>query len=180
MQIDSSNSDIYSILNSLNSQYQDLATEYTNATGSTKTSSTSSDSDSDGDTDTERETYGVSLLEYMDDTSYDSFTRATEGLDDSVKQRFATALQIFTSTYSNATNAGINNTQTLLSADNEDDSDIGNLLGSSTLLKVAQFSMTEGSDILQKMATGSGESMQDLMGRLASALQSGSGINYSG
>lgn len=177
----SSNNDIYSIFNTLNNQYQDLTSAYTDAaSGATSAASTEEGGESTDESEEERETYGLSLLEYMDDESYESFTRATDGLDDATKERFASALQIFTGSYASATSGGFSSMQTLLNADADDEDGIGSLLGSSTLLKITQYSMREGSEILAKMATGSGESMQDLMVRLKNALSSGSGIDYSG
>jgi len=139
------------------------------------------DSDTEEDTKTKRETYGTSLLEMMDEESYDAFSRATKDMSDAEKKQYATSLELFSYNYISAT-TGLGGQSATLSLANigEGDEDISSLIGSSFMLKASSFGMNEGQEMLKKMGDVNGESMFDFIGRFKNALLSKQGINISG
>jgi hypothetical protein len=124
----------------------------------------------------ERENFGAPLLSLMNEDEYNGFLRATKGLDDATKSRYATSLQMFSATFINATTNGTNGMSLLNSKDTDS---LESIIGQSAMLRVSEFSIREGADVLKNMA-GENENMLDFMQRIKNALSSGKGIDVSG
>jgi len=123
----------------------------------------------------ERKNYGSQLLKMMDDESYEAFERATKGLDEGQKERYAASLQVFSYSYiSSVTGLGEKPSLSLLTQEGGDDE---GLLGSSFMLKVSSYHLKEGANILKSMSDTSGESMFSFMSRFQNAMLSGNGID---
>ncbi|MFP4333343.1 MAG: hypothetical protein ACLFQJ_08580 [Campylobacterales bacterium] len=173
MQIDNS---LNSILNNplLNNQ-QNSPQNITTKEAQKPAEATSSESKTEESSEEKREDFGVPLLNLMNEEEYNSFLRATKEQDDSTKSRYANSLQMFSATFINATTNSSNGMSLL----NDQDSSLESLLGDSAMLKISEFSIREGADILKNMA-GENENMLDFMQRLKNALSSGKGIDVAG
>lgn len=173
MQIDNSISQLLnnSILNNKNSNQNPLIEE----TPKPATSNSTKETTESENKEEKRDDFGSPLLNLMSEDEYNSFLRATKEQDDSTKSRYANSLQMFSATFINAT-TNSNNGMSLL---NDQDSSLESLLGDSAMLKISEFSIREGADILKNMA-GENENMLDFMQRLKNALSSGKGIDVAG
>lgn len=123
----------------------------------------------------DRKNYGSQLLKIMDDESYEAFERATKGLDEGQKERYATSLQMFSYSYIGAT-TGLSQKPSLSLLSQEGSNDEG-LIGSAFMQKVSSYHLKEGANILKNMSDASGESMFSFMSRFQNALFSQSGID---
>lgn len=175
MQIDSSLNSIFNnpLLNNNQANSQNVST--TETKNATQKSESQTDSSSESEKES-REDFGVPLLNLMNEDEYNGFLRATKNLDDATKSRYATSLQMFSATFINATT---NSSSGMSLLNSQDDNSLENIIGRSAMLRISEFSIREGADVLKNMA-GENENMLDFMQRLKNALSSGRGIDVSG
>lgn len=133
--------------------------------------------ESESEDSTERETYGLKSLEFMSEEEYAGFERATAEMSESEKRRHAQSIHFFSMNYVNATTQSQSTSLSMLNVQN---SDMSEIMGSSFMLKVSEFSLKEGKAILSKMTGGQTSEILGFMNRFKNALLSEEKIDTKG